>query len=40
LSFSQIILVAAAKLFTAGGGDKLAAITLPPMNNFGTPNRE
>jgi hypothetical protein len=40
LSFSQIILAATAKLFTVGGGDKFAALTLPPMNNFGRPHGE
>jgi hypothetical protein len=27
------------KLFTVGCGDEFAALTLPPMNNFGRPIR-
>ncbi|MGA2176259.1 MAG: hypothetical protein ABSH38_14885, partial [Verrucomicrobiota bacterium] len=38
-SFSQVIFAAAAKLFTVGCGAKFAALTLPPMNNFGRPIR-
>jgi hypothetical protein len=29
--------VAAAKLFTVGGGLRFAPLALPPMNNFGLP---
>jgi len=29
--------VAAAKLFTVGGGLSFAPLALPPMNNFGLP---
>jgi hypothetical protein len=38
-SFSQIIFAATAKLFTVGCGDECAALTWPPMNNFGRPIR-
>ncbi|MGA2175977.1 MAG: hypothetical protein ABSH38_13445, partial [Verrucomicrobiota bacterium] len=34
-----VIFAAAAKLFTVGCGAKFAALTLPPMNNFGRPIR-